>query len=68
MLGKATTLASGWIYHGDPSWYATNIKELLAVTAADVKRVAERVLAGPVQMSVIGPFARDSAFRLAIGA
>ena len=39
-----------------------------AVTAADVKRVAERVLAGPVQMSVIGPFARDSAFRLAIGA
>jgi len=25
-------------------------------------------LTGPVQMSVIGPFARDSAFRLAIGA
>ena len=39
-----------------------------AVTAADVKRVADEVLRGPVQMSVIGPFARDSAFRLAIGA
>ena len=39
-----------------------------AVTPADVKRVAERVLEGPLQMSVIGPFARDSAFRLAIGA
>jgi predicted Zn-dependent peptidase len=39
-----------------------------AVTAADVKRVAEEVLAGPLQMAVIGPFARDSAFRLALGA
>jgi len=39
-----------------------------AVTAADVKRVAEAVLSGPVQMSIIGPFVRDSAFRLAIGA
>ncbi len=39
-----------------------------AVTAADVKRVAVEVLGGPLQMSVIGPFARDSAFRLAIGA
>lgn len=39
-----------------------------AVTAADVKRVAEELLRGPFQMSVIGPFARDSAFRLAIGA
>ena len=39
-----------------------------AVTAVDIKRVAEAVLAGPLQMAVIGPFARDSAFRLAIGA
>jgi len=39
-----------------------------AVTAADVKRVAEAVLSGPIQMSIIGPFVRDSAFRLAIGA
>jgi len=39
-----------------------------AVSAADVKRAAVDVLSGPLQMSVIGPFARDSAFRLAIGA
>jgi predicted Zn-dependent peptidase len=39
-----------------------------AVTASDVKRVADEVLSGPIQMSVIGPFARDGAFRLAIGA
>ena len=39
-----------------------------AVTAADLKRVAEDVLAGPMQMAVIGPFNRDSAFRLAVGA
>jgi predicted Zn-dependent peptidase len=39
-----------------------------SVTAVDVKRVAEQVLADPIQMAVIGPFARDSAFRLAVGA
>lgn len=39
-----------------------------AVTAADVRRVASAVFSNPMQMSVIGPFARDSAFRLAIGA
>src|SRR5438309_729159 len=39
-----------------------------AVTSADVKRVADDVLSAPLQMAVIGPFARDSAFRLAIGA
>ena len=39
-----------------------------AVTAADLKRVAEDVLRNPVQMSVVGPFARDAGFRLAIGA
>ena len=39
-----------------------------SVNAGDIKRVADEVLSGPVQMSVIGPFSRDSAFRLAIGA
>lgn len=39
-----------------------------AVTAADVKRVANQVLNGAAQMAVIGPFARDSGFRLAVGA
>src|SRR5947209_18138814 len=38
------------------------------VTAADVSRLADELLSGTMQMSVIGPFSRDSAFRLAIGA
>jgi len=44
MLGKAMTLASGWIYHNDPSWYAKDLRETLAVTSADVKRVANTYL------------------------
>ena len=39
-----------------------------AVTADDVRRLAEAILREPTQMSVIGPFSRDGAFRLAIGA
>ncbi|MGA7912731.1 MAG: insulinase family protein, partial [Candidatus Dormiibacterota bacterium] len=39
-----------------------------AVTAADVKRVAGQVLNEAAQMAVIGPFARDRGFRLAISA
>jgi predicted Zn-dependent peptidase len=39
-----------------------------AVSADDVKRVAGDVFRQPMQMAVIGPFTRDSAFRLAIGA
>jgi predicted Zn-dependent peptidase len=39
-----------------------------AVTAADIKRVAGEVLGTAIQMAVIGPFARDAAFRAAIGA
>jgi predicted Zn-dependent peptidase len=38
------------------------------VTAEDIKRVAGEILRGPLQMSVIGPFARDADFRAAIGA
>ena len=39
-----------------------------AVTAADVRRVAEAVFREPLQMAVIGPFAREVGFRAAIGA
>ncbi len=46
MLGKAFTLASGWIYHDDPGFYVKDVTQTLAVTAADVKRVANTYL-GP---------------------
>ncbi|TMD31748.1 MAG: insulinase family protein [Chloroflexi bacterium] len=39
-----------------------------AITAADVRRVANEVLRGPIQMAVIGPFAKDAPFRAAVGA
>src|SRR5256886_15356782 len=49
-----------------------SIEEELALvdagSATDVKRVAGEMLAGPVQMSGIGPFARRRALRLADGA
>ncbi|HLZ95571.1 MAG TPA: pitrilysin family protein [Candidatus Dormibacteraeota bacterium] len=38
-----------------------------AVTAADVRRVADEILREPMQMAVIGPFAKSAAFRAAIG-
>lgn len=39
-----------------------------AITAEDVRRVANEVLRSPIQMAVIGPFAKDSSFRAAIEA
>ena len=39
-----------------------------AVTAEDIRRVANEVLRSPIQMAVIGPFAKDAAFRAAVGA
>jgi predicted Zn-dependent peptidase len=39
-----------------------------AVTAADIRRVAVELLGGPLRMAVVGPFARDTEFRSAIGA
>jgi len=39
-----------------------------AITAEDVRRVANEVLRAPIQMAVIGPFAKDLEFRTAVGA
>lgn len=38
-----------------------------AVTAADMQRVAKRVLDQPMQLALIGPFPSDAPFRTAIG-
>jgi predicted Zn-dependent peptidase len=37
-----------------------------AVTASDVRRVANSVLRSPIQLAVIGPYSRESVFRAAI--
>jgi predicted Zn-dependent peptidase len=44
------------------------VAQIDAVTAADIKRVANDILQSPMQMAVIGPFARDTGFRRAIDA
>jgi predicted Zn-dependent peptidase len=44
------------------------VKLVDAVTAVDVRRAAEAVFREPLQMAVIGPFAREVGFRAAIGA
>jgi zinc protease len=53
-LAKATILASGAGYFGDPARFRTDYQKTLAVTAADVKRVANRYLTkGRVVLSVV---------------
>jgi predicted Zn-dependent peptidase len=44
------------------------LRSVDAVTVSDVRRVANAVLRSPIQMAVIGPFTRDTAFMGAIGA
>jgi zinc protease len=53
-LGKAETLLEGQVFHGDPGYYAKRYAKMKAVTAADVKRVANTYLgAGRVILSVV---------------
>ncbi len=53
-VGRAETLLSGAVYHGDPGYYRTQYNRLRAVTAADVKRVANTYLgAGRVVLSIV---------------
>jgi zinc protease len=53
-LGKAETLNTGAVYFGDPDYYARQYAMQRAVTAADVKRVANRYLGpGRVVLSVV---------------
>ena len=53
-LGKAFQLASGSAIHGDPGYFRTEYQKTLAVTPADVKRVANKYLtAGRVALSVV---------------
>ncbi len=53
-LGRAETLLSGLVFHGDPAHYRTRYARLKGVTAADVQRVARRYLgAGRVVLSIV---------------
>ena len=53
-LGKAMNLAAGAGFHGDPGYYKTAYQKSTSVTAADVKRVANKYLTkGRVVLSVV---------------
>ena len=53
-LGKAFRLADGAGYQGDPAAFRTDYQKTLAVTADDVKRVANKYLTrGRVVLSVV---------------
>jgi predicted Zn-dependent peptidase len=66
--GVAFWLTYQELLFGEIKTIAEELELVDAVTAADVKRVAIQVFNGAVQMAVIGPFARDGGFRLAVGA
>ncbi len=53
-LGKSMTLADGAGFHGDPGYFQTEYQKMLAVTPADVKRVANKYLTkGRVVLSIV---------------
>jgi zinc protease len=55
-LGKAMRLSDGAGFHGDPGHFQEEYKKTLAVTAADVKRVANKYLTrGRVVLSIVPP-------------
>jgi zinc protease len=53
-LGKSLSLADGAGYHGNPGYFQTEYQKMLAVTPADVKRVANKYLTkGRVVLSIV---------------
>jgi zinc protease len=63
-LGKAMRLCNGAGFHGDAGYFRTAYQKSLAVTAADVKRVANKYLTkGRVVLSVVPLGKLDQASR-----
>ena len=65
-LGKAFQLANGAAIHGDPGYFRTEYQKTLAVTAADVQRVANKYLTpGRIVLSVVPMGQTDQASKAA---
>ncbi|HKE55758.1 MAG TPA: pitrilysin family protein [Pyrinomonadaceae bacterium] len=61
-LGKANQLLDGAVFHGDPGYFRTDYQKTLAVTPADVKRVAAQYLAkSRIVLSVVPKGKKDQA-------
>jgi zinc protease len=53
-LGKSMTLADGAGFHNNPGYFQTEYQKMISVTAADVKRVANKYLTkGRVVLSIV---------------
>ena len=65
-LGKANQLISGAIFYGNPGQFSTDYQKTLAVTAADVKRVANQYLTrSRIVLSVVPKGKKDQASKAA---
>jgi len=61
-LGKASQLIAGSMFYGNPAQFRTDYQKTLAVTAADVKRVAALYLQRPrIVLSVVPKGKKDQA-------
>jgi len=61
-LGKANQLISGAVFYGDPGQFRTDYQKTLAVTAADVKRVANQYFTrSRIVLSVVPKGKKDQA-------
>jgi predicted Zn-dependent peptidase len=66
--GVASWLAYQELLLGEIKTIEEEVLLVDAVSAADIQRVARELMRGPIQMAVVGPFAKDAGFRAAIGA
>lgn len=65
-LGKANQLINGAIFYGDPGQFRADYQKTMAVTAADVKRVAAQYLTrSRIVLSVVPKGKRDQASKAA---
>jgi len=61
-LGKANQLISGAVFYGNPGQFSVDYQKTLAVTAADVKRVANQYLSrSRIVLSVVPKGKKDQA-------
>jgi predicted Zn-dependent peptidase len=68
---ESTNAVASWLTQQQLLMGSIRTQEMIieavdAISAEDIQRVADRVLSGPIQMSVIGPFASEKKLKAAI--
>jgi predicted Zn-dependent peptidase len=59
-FSKMSRIGRSQLIHGEVLTLAELVERTAAVTAADVRRVIERVVAGPRTLAVVGPFDEEA--------